>query len=215
MTGSDDDRELLARLRAADPAGRAPRPSAAWIDDLTEATMDRSTTRTPRHRMLLAAAAVVALGLVGYGGVQLLGGDDERSGTSAVGSPSAGPSNPPEAAPVEIDVPGETGARCMPVTAGVLATMGTAFEGTVTALDGREATVSISRWYAGTPAQRRADQARLTSATDSMTSLIGALQFEEGKRYLISANDGQLSVCGFSAAWNRSLADTYDAAFGQ
>jgi len=200
------DDELLARLQAADPARRAPAPSYDWIDDLTEATMTR-TADTPRRRIwLVAAAAAAVVAALGVGVAALDDGDPAPRATQPADAPVPA---------LELTAPPGPEARCMIVTAQTLSRMPTAFEATVTSVDGRRATLSVDRWYAGTAAERRATTVRLTSATQSMTDLIGAVRFEGGERYLIAAHDGEMAACGFSAPWSQGLADTYAAAYGQ
>ncbi len=101
MSDSSEDRELLARLQAADPAQRTPVPPKHWISDLTEATMnDTNTDETRsgqgRRTWVLVAAAAVVVGALGVGGVAALnGGDDKGPSTAAptTGRPRASPSS--------------------------------------------------------------------------------------------------------------------------
>ena len=44
--------------------------------------------------------------------------------------------------------------------------------------------------------------------------LEGGIAFEEGKRYLVSAVDGQVATCGLSAPYSEEMAAAYDEAFG-
>jgi len=201
MNETPESDELLARLRAADPASRAVTPAPTWIDDLTEATMSTTTENRTRRTWVLAAAAAVVVAVIG-GFFALGGGDDNKPEANTPG-------------PVfELAAPGATDARCMVVTPKALARSESAFEATVTSLEGREATLKIEKWYAGTDDAQRSTRAHLTSATQSMNELIGSVQFKVGNRYLISANDGVMTACGFSAAWSQGLEDKYVAAFG-
>jgi hypothetical protein len=203
MNESHESEELLARLRAADPASRAVAPAPNWIDDLTEATMSTSTDENrTRRTWLIAAAAAVVVAAIGLGGIAALGGNDN-------GDPAA--KNP--AAVFELTAPGHQDARCMMVTPKTLSRFDSAFEATVTSLDGREATLKIEKWYAGSAAAKQSTQAHLTSATQSMTELVGSVKFKEGGRYLITATGSEMTSCGFSAPWTQGLADQYAAAF--
>ena len=49
---------------------------------------------------------------------------------------------------------------------------------------------------------------------ESMQDLVGAVRFEQGGRYLVSASNGQVTVCGFSAPYSADLAGLYEQAFG-
>jgi len=204
MNESHESEELLARLRAADPASRAVAPAPTWIDDLTEATMSTSTEENrTRPTWLLAAAAAVVVAALGIGGFFALNGGDDADPAAKQSAPA-----------FELTAPGASKARCMIVTPQALKGSEAAFEATVTSLEGGEATLKIEKWYAGSADAKRATQAHLTSASQSMTDLVGAVQFKEGHRYLITANGGEMTACGFSAEWSQGLADKYVAAFG-
>ena len=41
-----------------------------------------------------------------------------------------------------------------------------------------------------------------------------AADFQVGQRYLVSANDGKVTVCGFTAPYCDELAAMYEQAFG-
>ena len=47
-----------------------------------------------------------------------------------------------------------------------------------------------------------------------MQALVQAADFQAGQRYLVSANDGFVTVCGFTAAYSDDLAALYAEAFG-
>jgi hypothetical protein len=47
-----------------------------------------------------------------------------------------------------------------------------------------------------------------------MQALVGAADFKAGQRYLVSANDGFVTVCGFTAPYSDDLAALYAEAFG-
>lgn len=96
IDGDDADRELVARLRAADPARAVPASSADdarpdWIDELTEATMSTDPSHsTSRGRLawLVAAAAVVLIAALGFA---FVGGDDDTDPVAGGGESSATP----------------------------------------------------------------------------------------------------------------------------
>ena len=52
------------------------------------------------------------------------------------------------------------------------------------------------------------------AAPAELSALVGAVRFRRGERYLVSATDGEVSVCGLSAPWSQPLADLYAEAFG-
>ena len=46
-----------------------------------------------------------------------------------------------------------------------------------------------------------------------LADLIGAARFEVGQSYLVSATDGQVTVCGLTAPYSTELAALYAEAF--
>ena len=69
-----------------------------------------------------------------------------------------------------------------------------AFAGTVAAITDGMVTLDADAWYAGEPT----DQVEVDAPAELMHALIGAVEFEEGERYLVAATDGSVTVCGFS-----------------
>lgn len=205
-----NDDELLARLRAADPAhgdtsaaDDAPGHGPSWIDDLTEATMtdSREAIETPTRprRWLPAAAAAVVLAATGIALAARGGGDDA----------------PPAAQPTTVmtlTLPADDAmASCMQVSAEVLRPMEVAFSGIATEVEEEAVTIAPDRWYKG---GEGATVVKLTTMGPEMVALIYNVQFEKGTRYLITATDGQVNACGFSAEWSPELAAMFEQAFG-
>lgn len=211
MTGAPEPRdELRERLRAADPAATLPPddPSrvARLVEDVmsTEPTTESRETGT-RHRSPLtwavAAAAVLVIAGTGIIGVRALTGDDPPP----VGSEQVAPTV------TRLDMPETIGtAKCLVPDAETLSQAEVAFEGTVTRIDGDQVTLTPSRWYAGDPT----DEVRVTAPSEQLQRVASAVRFEEGGRYLVSAIGGQVSLCGFSAAYDDRLAAIYQQAFG-
>ena len=96
------------------------------------------------------------------------------------------------------------------VTATMLANMGTAFDGTVTSISGDTVTLEVGHWYRGGDE----DVVEVEAPEAKLQALIQAVSFESGGRYLVTANDGVVTVCGFSAAYSEELAALYAEAFG-
>ena len=80
---------------------------------------------------------------------------------------------------------GSVAAKCAMPSAETLATFDTAFAGTVTSLDGGTATLSVDQWYAGDEAAT----VTVESPSKDLQDLLMAVDFEEGKSYLVSATD--------------------------
>lgn len=214
----DRDDELLARLRAADPAAALPPADPARVARLLEETMSNetetgtSTETTPsretgtRNRgpltWLVAAAAVLLIAGVGIFGLL-----QHDAGTTP--PPTAG--NQPTVTQLQAPPAGAAG-KCMVPNAAVLGGMDTAFSGTVTAMASGLVTLHVDHWYAGTPTD--SVQVAAPAATD-LQALIGAVEFHEGGRYLVSSRDGRVAVCGMSAPYGADLAALYARAFPQ
>jgi hypothetical protein len=160
--------------------------------------MRRGSTDRDRHRVI-ALAAVVALLVVGAAiGVSVLRND---SPTSAL---------PPGTALGG----GAATASCLAFSEEPLGLAAAAFDGTVTAIQGDEVALVVNRWYRG----ESGDTVRLLAPDLTGTSLVGAVGFVEGERYLVSGDTaGGLflpAVCGFSVTYSEEMAATFARAFG-
>lgn len=202
---------LQRRLRAADPAASLPPAptdrTRRLLEDVmhTEPTTETRATGT-RHRgpltWAVAAAAVVLIAGVALFGV--LRHDDD---------PAAPPTAADSRSVTELAAPPSTAydARCMVPNADVLAQQTLAVDATATdVLDG-VVTLAPTHWYAGSPTELVTVQA----PPEQLQDLVGAVDFHEGGRYLVSASDGQVTVCGLTGPWSRRLAALYDAAFNR
>jgi hypothetical protein len=145
----------------------------------------------------LLAVLVLLLGACGQDG------DDDagRSGGSDETSSQADE-------PVTLSLPESSDARCMMVGPEVLAQMDTAFEGTVTAIEGDQVTLEVDRWFTG------GDTGTVVVTQQDTAISVPVVEFEEGGTYLVSATDGVVSMCGFSAESSPDLAAVYEEAFG-
>ncbi len=225
----DDDHELLARLRAADPAADLEPAPAKGVARLLEDIMEHPTTDTGataattpdsaapadragdlasaagpgRRRVvpwLVAAAAVAILATVGF--TLNRGGDSPSAPPAAAGQA--------EATSTSISAPAAAAGKCLMPTAETLGSAELAVDGTVTDLAGDEVTLAVHHWYAGTAT----DELVVTSPPASLQALIGAPDLVVGQRYLLAANNGQLMVCGFSGPFDTDRSSLYTAAFG-
>ncbi|WP_372735036.1 hypothetical protein, partial [Nocardioides sp.] len=57
------------------------------------------------------------------------------------------------------------------------------------------------------------DEIAITNSFQGTPSLIGLVDFEVGKTYLVAASDGNVGVCGFSGEATPRLQALYDATF--
>jgi hypothetical protein len=198
--------ELEQRLRSANPAPAAQQgqPVAPWIQDLVEATMTITDGRadarageraTQRHRWLAVAAC-------GAAAVALTGGlyaSMRDPGPQASASPA-----------VQLTLGRSDGTEsCLPFSVEVLRGMPTAFSGTVTAVEGGTVRLKVDRWYRGGDAQEVVVKA---PAADDV-ALVGAVTFEQGQRYLVTASEGDVSSCGYTGPWSAEYESAVRDAF--
>lgn len=200
--------DLERRLRAADPVASADavRPAEPSLRQLMEATMttdlDRSThparTAPTWRRPALVAAAVAALVVTGIGVVAVVD-DDAPPATTA---PSV----------LELSLPASDAmASCIQFSVDVLADMPVAFSGEVTAVEDGAVVLDVDHWYRGGDA----DTVELAAPDGNAVALIGAVDFQSGKRYLVTANqEGVVNSCGYTAPWSPAMAADFEKAFG-
>jgi hypothetical protein len=151
-------------------------------------------------RHTLATLALVALTL----GTSGCGGDDGPAGSGSGSSFSSQGAS--ETAVLRLE-PGPA-AKCLMPSARALKGLDVAFSGTVTSVEGNEATLDVDHWYAG------GDEPRAVVRTSERTiSEPGLFDLEKGQRYLISGSRGTVSLCGFSAPWSPDLERLYAQAF--
>lgn len=101
------------------------------------------------------------------------------------------------------------GVRCAAPSVELLQTQDTAFEGTVTEVGDGEATLEVDTWYVG----EGTEQVRVSTPSREIVDLLLAVDFQEGSTYLVSASDGQVSLCGLSAEKDELLTDLYEKAY--
>ena len=107
-------------------------------------------------------------------------------------------------------LPAEAAAgRCMTPTPSALGRAEVAFDGEVASVADGRVVLRPTQFYAGGPA----DRVEVAQASQSRQDLILGVRFEEGRRYLVAANGGEVMVCGFSGAYDEERADLYAEAF--
>lgn len=212
--GWGDDPALRRRLAAVDPAASLPPADPAGVDRLLEETMNstvddevltagsRETGTRGRGPLtwLVAAAAVV---LIAGAGVFALVHDGP-------GDPP--PTVAPQPTVTDLEAPDAAAysGRCMAPNADLLAQQTFAFEGTVQQVEGSAVTLKVTHSYTGDAS----DLVRVTAPDRNLfRALVEAVSFRDGGRYLVSATDGQVTACGFSAEYSPRLAALYAQAF--
>lgn len=201
--------ELRDQLRSADPAASLPPADPSRVARLLEDVMsteltgeNRATGTRQRGPLTWLVAAAAVLIIAGIGLFAVLTHDED---------PAAPPTAERTLTVTDLNAPSTAAyaAKCMVPNAEVVAEQSTAFEGTVTSIADGVVTLTVDRWYAG----GTTDLARVQAPPDQMQALVGAVDFERGGRYLVSATDGRVTVCGFSARYSSDLAALYEQAF--
>ncbi|WP_183099911.1 hypothetical protein [Nocardioides pelophilus] len=200
-----DEQELKARMRAADRA-RDAAPADSWIDDLAEATMTKTNDEQPRGRRtwVLAAAAAAVVATVGGGAFALTQDDDGGNGQD-----EAVAAERPEELALSLPEPNAM-QMCVEFSPEVLAPLKVAFSAEVEDVEGDTVRLVPDHWYRG---DTGADVVVLTAGRPEVL-LEGGITFEEGKRYLVSADGDQVATCGLSGPYTDEMAAAYDEAFG-
>ena len=203
MSDDPEDTELFERLRAHDPAASLPPAGPAQVARLLEDAMahDHDTPARRRTPLTWLVAAAALLVVAGVGVFAVVGGDDE---------PQVPTAQDPAPTVVELSARPPVAGRCAVPTAEILSNQETAFDGTVSAITDGTVTLDVTEWYRGGPA----DQVTVDAPPADMQALVQAADFQTGQRYLVSANDGFVTVCGFTAAYSDDLAALYAEAFG-
>ena len=203
-----NDDELMARLHAADPAASLPPADPGRTARLLEDTMshdldspvDQDTPVRRRSPLAWLVAAAAVLVIAGVGVFAVVGGDD---------NPTVPTAKEPAPSVLALSARPPSSAKCMVVSPEVLANQQVAFDGTVASITDGLVTLDVTSWYRGGDA----DQVTVQAPPENLEALVSAADFQVGQRYLVSATDGFVSVCGFSAAYSDDLAAMYAQAF--
>lgn len=166
------------------------------VDDQKAAAGRRRSRRWP---WIAVAAGIVVVAVVLAVVISGRGGDKTQNDRAGVH---------PGVAPFPVlQVPAVSG-RCMVPSAALLAQRPIAFEGRVSDLTAKLATITVVHRYAGEIGDTMVAQ-RPPPTTEA------GLRFVKGGTYLLAATkDGTVAVCGFSGVKTPALAKMYAAAFG-
>jgi hypothetical protein len=197
--------QIYERLRAIDPEQPADEQGRddAWIGGLAARAMAADAPPPPRRRLAAPLAVAAAVTLI-VGGVVtatvMTGGDNAARDTPAAAAKPA----------LKLTAPApNTASMCIQFTPEILAGMPVAFSGTVASVGADTVTLDVDHWYRG------GDQAQVEIGRldDTAIALVGIPEFKPGDRYLVTATDGVVSACGYTAPWSSDLAETFAAAF--
>lgn len=191
--------DLYDRLRAANPVpGTAPVEPAG--SPRTRAVMETAMSTDTSARPTGRRSRVVPIGIAAAGaGVLLAGGlllPDLLGGEAADGAPLA-----------LTMADGDVFASCAPVSVEALQAQQLAFGGTVTSRTDEAVALEVDTWYKGA---EDASTVELTTGPDFVGYTV---DFQEGDRYLVSAFDGTVSICGLSGEATPELTGLFEQAF--
>jgi hypothetical protein len=218
---TDDDQDLRDQLRALDPAASLQPADPARVARLLEHTMSddldndipetRQTGVYERSRLTWLVAAAAVLLIAGVGAFVLLERDTQdvpAAGPDGATGQSGGAAD--AATVTTLTVPANVGAaKCAVPSAEILAQQELAFDGVVDDITDGIVTLSPTTFYSGEPT----DIVRVEAPPEVLGQLLLSVEFEVGERFLVSAFDGQVSVCGYSAPWSPELEQLYVEAF--
>lgn len=195
-----ENEELRSRLQKLDPTTSGVEIKSVDEESsqkMLETIMSQSAgSEGIRPAWYLMGAAAVAM--VAFGAVTLFGGGSTPDVAAT-----------PDGDAVELTVGSEDSlASCMALTPELVRDVPLAFAGTVTTVEGERATLTVDEWFVG------GDAATVSLlAPSGFEALIGGIDFEVGKSYLVSAYDGVVNYCGFSGEETPELRAIYDEAF--
>ena len=216
MSDSPNDAELLARLRAADPAAGLAPADPDEVDRVVHRVVDRDLRQTGTRRRnaltwLVAAAAVVVIAA----GAILWVNESNKGHTDGglLADPSATTATPPPDAVSELTAAAPAAGRCIMPTPELIAAKPVAFEGIVVGIADGVVTIRPTAVYAG----EVADQISVKSAVapDTGPTIEGDPEFVAGQTYLVAADGNQVIGCGMSGPATRELRGLYARAFPQ
>ncbi|GAA1927413.1 hypothetical protein [Nocardioides hwasunensis] len=153
--------------------------------------------------------------LAALAGLAACGGSDEAADSPGGSEVTSAPTTPPgtespaAGGTLALVADGTSTAKCAVPSAEVLAGFDTAFQGTVTSIEGGTVTLQVDQWYAGD----EATTVTVEAPSQDMQDLLMAVDFEQGKTYLVSATGDRVTLCGFTAEKSPELEAMYTQAF--
>ncbi len=197
--------ELRNRLAAADPA------MPVSVDPMPDQLMEHIMTTTTPTFESEPSRAPVRRGRRWK--LPALGGAAAAAVAAVIGVAALGGNSPATATPLELTGGGgDAMASCLPFSVDILDDMVTAFEGTVTAVEGPAVTLDVDRWY--NDGTGSAAGTVVVNAPEGMEALIGGIAFETGAQYLISADaEGNVAYCGYTAPATDDMRASFEQAF--
>lgn len=193
---SDDQRpDPLDELRRSDPVQLGPAPSDSkarvWAR-IQEVTMDNP--KPERSRRMAWAAGIAAAAVAGVAAVALL-------------------LNPGTPAPAPSDDPGTGIGSCVEVySPQAVASRDFAFDGTLTAIDGDQATFMVDEAFSGDATTGSTVALTATGMSGTSITSAGGVTLAVGDRYLVAGDDTFVWACGFTQPYDESVAAQWSEA---
>jgi hypothetical protein len=148
--------------------------------------------------------------LIALAGLSACGADDSTDSAGDASAPTTSSGEDSADGTLALTADPAAAGKCAAPNAATLASFDTAFAGTVTALGDGTATLAVDQWYAG----EEAGTVTVATPSKDLEDLLMAVDFQEGRSYLVSATDGRVTLCGFTAEENPDLQALYDEAYG-
>ncbi len=207
FAADDDLRALLADLDPmAERVPVEPVTSARAREQVERVLASEAPVAAPAARSrwarpsswLAAAAAVAAIAVGTTVAVTAGGGDDSRDVV---------------AAPTVLELQGNPSdpmtSMCLAFEVQQLAKAPVAFAGTVTEIGAEKVTLDVDRWFTG----GTADVVTVATPEGMPTAALDGVNWETGRRYLISATDGMVDACGYSGPATPEFEKQFEQAF--
>jgi hypothetical protein len=196
MTGQSPD--PFDQLRNADPVHGAPAPSESkarvWAR-IQEVTMSTPTKADERRQNWTLGFGIAAIAV--FFAWALLVRGPAAPAPQPVGGVDGGAAG------------GGAAGICLAYSVEELANRDFAFDGTVTAIDGDQATFTVNESFIGD----LASSVTLTAPVSSEDiSFEGDTELVQGERYLVSGDDGIVWGCGFTQPYSDTLAAEWASA---
>jgi len=200
MNRMDDD-QLRAALSRHDPAAGHPagaEPRALWEQIMTTPLDERPSTGSarPRRRLTFALVATAVVAVAGVG--------------TAVTVGSRTPDRPTAARSMTLRMPGTSAASdCAMFDVAVLRRMPVAFQGTAVEVADTSVVLTVGHWFRG-----GRDGVTTVRVSKPGPQASEGVEFTVGKTYLVSAQDGAVSVCGYTGELTPDFLAYFNSAFG-
>ncbi len=212
----DDLRRQLARVDPAPTPVTADDAGTEHARRLLEAIMTTplDTAHEPLapparpRRWLMPAAIAGAVGVLAVGAGLAMNDSDTDSPKKQV----------VQAAPMKLTAPGAPAggggpvmSSCIMFDVAILKDMPLAFGGVVTSVAPGKVVLDVDHWFK--PADNDVTTVELATA-DGNTVALDGVEFIQGKRYLVTATDGNVNTCGYTGEATAELESSFTKAFG-